>query len=186
MRGLILNPPGEAEERENWRLVGDMVDELYFRREYRAGLGRYDVGAAVAMNSRGAVVSFPNAGNPSWRLVERRAERWRRAGIHAKLAYTVDAAGGGDFYFRLNILNFDAGDNLATIAQTTLNLAIASPAANSDVLTAELVDTTSTIIPGNKGWVIFLLQRISADAADTSANALQILSLDIRVLPQGG
>lgn len=186
MKGVVINPPGRVDEANNFRLITGMLDELYFRREYHAGKGRYDAGAAVAMNGRGAVVNFPNASNPSWRLVERRAERWRRAGVYAKLAYTVDAAGGGNFYFRLNILNFDTGDNLATIAQTTLNLTIPSPAANADILTAELVDTTSTIIPGDKGWVIYIVQRISADAADTSANTLQILSLDIKVLPQGG
>lgn len=185
MNGLEINPADAARVSRNWRIVNEVTDETYFRREIHPGMGSLASGAATAFASRAAVVDFPKAGNPAWRVNLRRAERWRRAGILARIWYTVDAAGGGNFSGRIQVINYDTGDNLAALAlELDASVVLPAPVAAADVAYVDYINT-ATIIPGNKGRLTVLFLRFSGEAADTSANVLRVISIELKVLPQG-
>lgn len=182
MRGIRIEPPTAVEERDNWRILNEVVDELYFKRTYFPGTGVYTSGAAVAMASRKSVVDFPNAGNPAWRWSEERRSRWMQAGIYWKVRYTTDAAGGGNFAVQLQLVQTGAGDNVAAAALYQSPKTLAAPAAANDVAEAEFVDT-GVVINGNKDDLGWLFLRTSGDATDTSPDVLRVYSVTVKVLP---
>lgn len=186
IKGLHPIPVQSAEIHENWRTVSEALGELYFERTYGPGIGALFNGAALVSFGAPLGISFPNAGVPL--LVgpmEKRPERWQRAGFEATLWYTSPVGSTNNFAINVDVIPHDEGDVLtAIVASATISYVIPGPAVANTELKTTAVTLSTTAIAGNKDCLCFRVYRDAANASDTNANAFYLEQVLIRVLPQ--
>lgn len=187
MHGLHASPETPVERREDARILSGVLDELYFRRQYRVGNGAY-AGASTSITiARSATVLFPGTagGAPSWRIQERRLDRWQRAGARFTIAYTSDAASTNNFVFFLRISGSNDGDLVTALTDyVTAVWLLPGPAVASTRKKKVVVDLNPLLIPGDKELLHMRFVRDKTNVADTNPNDLHVFSIDMEVLPQ--
>jgi hypothetical protein len=194
MRGLNPGPLSPAELRENQRVTNEVLDELYFVREFEPGDGTVGLVAGTATAAAIAPQAVPGTpaielpatagGKPAWRINLRRKRRWLRAGLRLRIQHTATAGAAGNVRLELLLRSWSTGDVYPGRTDLVTGWTLASSAVAS---TAELLDyvTTSIVIPGDKDWLTLGFYRDKTNAADTSGSSLYITGISLEILPQG-
>lgn len=173
-----------ADLRENFRVLNDVADELYFTGFLEPNQGFADAGLVRAVVfPDGSYIEFPNVGTPVWWHRLRRRKRWLAAGLYLKIWYTSDVGAAANFTLDVGVREGDAGDVMGAGFRLTYapSLSIPGPAVAGTVLVKELSSTTNSIISGQKDLVQFSFNRNPADA---NGNLLRVLGVYFEVLPQ--
>lgn len=182
MKGLHPYPQRESELREQWRVIGDVEDELYFGGFLEPNMGFADAGLvrAVAFPD-GSYIEFPDAGTPVWWHRLRRRDRWLAAGLYVKIWYTSTVGSTANFQLDMGVRETQPGDVMGAGFPLRLatSLVFPGPAVAGTEMAFEK-SFAASVITGQGDLVQLSFNRVPADA---NVNPLRLLGVYYRVLP---
>lgn len=185
MNGLGPAPPIGAEIREQWRIVNEVLDELYFKPAMLPGVGYFDAGANLATNviPGCSTVEFTKAGAAlGWRTEWRRRVRWRNAAVRVTITYSAVAGSTNNFHIDLRTREHAAGDVHPVGNMFTVSFTVPGPAVANTEMSYVYV-SPGVAINGAKPNLTLVLARNPVAADDTNANSLHVLSVEWEVIP---
>lgn len=183
MIGLHPFPRTDAEDRENWRTLIEVADELYFKPTMVPGTGYFGAGVNLSVATGTASVEFTNgAAVAAWRAEMRRRSRWRNARVRITITYTAVAGSTNGFHLAVILREHGPGDVIPGTAMLATGFTMPGPAVALTEMAYTYV-SPGVAVNGAKPGLAFVVARDPTAADDINANSLHVLSVEWEILP---
>lgn len=183
MNGLHPFPESAPEIRENWRVTGEILDEIYFELFLEPGMGGlYGTTAKVVITPavpRANAIEFPNAVTGIWLLGLPVRDRFSRLSYQLDVEYTSPVAGIANFTLQADLFLTTPGGNLQTDPVISVQAAAPGPVNINDEKRVTLTAPIATLVSPLYRHMRFRLIRLGA--ADANNNPLHVLGAYLRL-----
>ncbi len=183
MNGLHPFPAADSEIRENWRVVSEVLDELYFELFLEPGMGGlYGTAAKVVITAgvpRANAIELPDAVTGIWLLALPVRDRFSRLSYQLDVDYTSPVAGVANFTLQADLFLTTPGGNLQTDPTITVQAPAPGPANINDEKRVTLTAPITTLVSPLYRHMRFRLIRLGA--ADANNNPLHVLGAYLRL-----
>lgn len=182
MQGISPFPQSGPEARENWRVVNDVADELYFLQVFQPGSLTPVGGSGPGAVGGGRVGSLilPDAATTNGRFVIRVPNYAARHYLRIRYRATSNTT-GNSFLIRFAAWAYGESSNYNTgstlLGDTTLT--VAGPVAAMDRLAGEVLLSSAIIGPGFEEIAGFIERN---GVGDTNNGAFHLVRLDLELV----